>query len=78
MRSGAQMISYELSVGLSILTIVILTDTMQLSEIVERQADGWFLFKGHIPALIAFIVYLIAGMQKSTADRLTCLKRKVN
>lgn len=53
MRSGAQMISYELSVGLSILTIVILTDTMQLSEIVERQADGWFLFKGHIPALIA-------------------------
>ena len=47
MRSGAQMISYELSVGLSILTIVILTDTMQLSEIVERQADGWFLFKGH-------------------------------
>ena len=39
MRSGAQMISYELSVGLSILTIVILTDTMQLSEIVERQAN---------------------------------------
>lgn len=61
MRSGAQMISYELSVSLSILTIVVLTDTMQLSEIVERQADGWFIFKGHIPALIAFIIYLIAG-----------------
>jgi len=61
MRSGAQMISYELSVGLSILTIVVLTDTMQFSQIVERQADGWFLFKGHIPALIAFIIYLIAG-----------------
>ena len=61
MRSGAQMISYELSIGLSILTIVVLTDTMQFSEIVERQADGWFLFKGHIPALIAFVIYLIAG-----------------
>ncbi len=61
MRSGAQMISYELSAGLSILTIVVLTDTMQFSEIVERQADGWFIFKGHIPALIAFVVYLIAG-----------------
>ena len=61
MRSGAQMISYELSIGLSILTIVVLTDTMQLSEIVERQADGWFLFKGHIPAFIAFVIYLIAG-----------------
>lgn len=61
MRSGAQMISYELSVSLSILTIVVLTDTMQFSQIVERQADGWFIFKGHIPALIAFIIYLIAG-----------------
>ena len=61
MRSGAQMISYELSIGLSILTIVVLTDTMQFSQIVERQADGWFIFKGHIPAVIAFIIYLIAG-----------------
>ncbi len=61
MRSGAQMVSYELSVSISILTIVVLTDTMQFSEIVERQADGWFIFKGHIPAVIAFIIYLIAG-----------------
>ncbi len=61
MRSGAQMVSYELSIGLSILTIVVLTDTMQMSEIVERQSDMWFIFKGHLPALIAFIIYLIAG-----------------
>jgi NADH-quinone oxidoreductase subunit H len=61
MRSGAQMISYELSVGISILTMVILTGTMQFSQIVENQADGWFIFKGHLPAWIAFIVYLIAG-----------------
>lgn len=61
MRSGAQMISYELSVGISILTIVVLTDTMQLSEIVARQADGWFIFKGHVPAVVAFVIYLIAG-----------------
>ncbi|WP_298616614.1 NADH-quinone oxidoreductase subunit NuoH [uncultured Odoribacter sp.] len=61
MRSGAQMISYELSVGLSILTIIVFTDTMQLSQIVANQADGWFIFKGHIPAFIAFVIYLIAG-----------------
>ena len=61
MRSGAQIISYELSIGLSILTMVVLTGSMQLSTIVESQADGWFIFKGHLPALIAFIVYLIAG-----------------
>lgn len=61
MRSGAQMISYELSVTLSILTMVILCGSMQLSTIVAEQADGWFIFKGHIPAVIAFIIYLIAG-----------------
>ena len=61
MRSGAQMISYELSIGLSILTIVVLSGSMQLSTIVESQADGWFIFKGHIPAFVAFVVYLIAG-----------------
>ena len=40
MRSGAQMISYELSIGLSILTIIVLTDTMQFSEIVARQGNA--------------------------------------
>lgn len=61
MRSGAQMISYELSIGLSALTIVTMTGTMQFSEIVTMQADGWNLFKGHIPAVIAFVIYLIAA-----------------
>ena len=61
MRSGAQMISYELSVGLSIMTIVVLAGTMSVTELVAAQADGWFLFKGHISAVIAFIIYLIAA-----------------
>jgi NADH-quinone oxidoreductase subunit H len=61
MRSGAQIVSYELSVGLSIITIVILAGSMQLSEIVEAQRAGWFIFKGHIPAFIAFIIFLISS-----------------
>ena len=61
MRSGAQMVSYELSVGLSLLTMVIFAGSMQLSAIVNQQADLWFIFKGHIPAVIAFAIYLIAG-----------------
>jgi NADH-quinone oxidoreductase subunit H len=61
MRSGAQIVSYELSVGLSLMTIVILAGSMQLSVIVEAQRTGWFIFKGHISAIIAFVVYLIAG-----------------
>ena len=61
MRSGAQIISYELSVGLSLLTIIILAGTMQFSQIVAGQASGWFIFKGHIPAFIAFVLFLIAS-----------------
>ena len=61
LRSGAQMISYELSIGLSIMTIVLLSGTMSVTGLVEGQKDLWFIFKGHIPAVIAFIVYMIAG-----------------
>jgi len=61
MRSGAQIVSYELSVGLSLITIVILAGSLQLSTIVEAQREGWFLFTGHIPALIAFLVFLVAA-----------------
>jgi len=61
MRSGAQIVSYELSVGLSLLTIIVLAGTMQFSQIVEAQAGGWFIFRGHIPAFIAFVIFLIAS-----------------
>ena len=61
MRSGAQMISYELSIGISILTMVLLTGTLSVTGIVEAQTDGWLIFRGHIPAVIAFIIYLIAA-----------------
>ena len=61
MRSGAQIVSYELSVGLSLVTIVILAGSLQLSTIVEAQREGWFLFTGHVPAIIAFLIFLIAS-----------------
>lgn len=61
MRSGAQMISYELSIGLSIMTMVMLAGTMNITGICEQQQDLWFIFKGHVPAIVAFIVYMIAG-----------------
>lgn len=60
MRSGAQIVSYELSAGIAILTIVVLTGTLQISEIVQSQQNGWWLFKGHIPAVIAFVIFIIA------------------
>ena len=61
MRSGVQTISYELSIGLSLLTMILITGTLQLSEIVEVQKNGWLIVQGHIPAIIAFMIFMIAG-----------------
>jgi len=62
MRSGVMVVSYELSVGLSLLTMVLMTGSLQLSEIIEVQrTGGWLIWQGHIPAVIAFMIYMIAG-----------------
>jgi NADH-quinone oxidoreductase subunit H len=61
LRSGAQIVSYELSVGLSLLSITVFAGSMQFSEMIASQADGWWIFKGHIPAFIAFVLFLIAS-----------------
>ena len=60
MRSGAQVVSYELSAGLSVLAIVVLTGSLRVSDIINAQANGWWIFKGHIPVIIAFITFIIA------------------
>jgi len=60
MRSGAQIVSYELSAGISIITIVVLTGSLQISDIIASQQNGWWIFKGHIPAIIAFVIFMIA------------------
>jgi NADH-quinone oxidoreductase subunit H len=60
MRSGAQIVSYELSAGLSVLAIVVLAGSLNVNDIITSQADGWWIFKGHIPAIIAFITFIIA------------------
>lgn len=63
MRGAVQLISYEISLALCLITAVILTGTMQVSGIVESQIGpwNWLIFRGHIPAIIAFLVYLVAG-----------------
>ena len=60
MRSGAQIVSYELSAGLAIISIVVLTGSLKISEIIASQETGWWLFRGHIPVLISFVIFIIA------------------
>ena len=56
MRGAVQMISYEMSLGLCLITAVVMTGTMKISGIVEYQQSSWLIFK-QIPALIAFVVF---------------------
>jgi len=60
MRSGAQIVSYELSAGLSVLAIIVLSGSLQVSEIIQSQQNGWWIWKGHLPAWIAFVTFIIA------------------
>jgi NADH-quinone oxidoreductase subunit H len=68
LRSSAQMISYELSYGISLATIILLANSMSLREIVDAQSGYWW---GFIPKWfvflqpIGFIVYAIAGVAET-------------
>ena len=60
MRGAVQMISYEISLGLCIISAVLLTGTMQISGIVGVQGSAWLIFQSPF-TWIAFLVFLIAG-----------------
>ena len=61
LRAAAQMISYEVFMGISLLGVVALTGSFNLREIVEAQNDGWYI----IPQFIGFVIFLIAGVAES-------------
>ena len=60
MRGAVQMISYEISLGLCIISAVLLTGTMQIGGIVGAQDSAWLIFQSPF-TWIAFLVFLIAG-----------------
>lgn len=55
-RSGAQMVSYEVSMGLIVLAVILLAGSMNLTDIVNAQKTVWFV----IPAFPAFVMFLIS------------------
>lgn len=62
MRSGAQIISYEISVTLALLVVILFSGTLQLSGIIESQAKGWWIWRAHGIGLIAFLMFLTASI----------------
>ncbi len=61
MRSAAQLISYEVALGLSLLGIVMTAGTLSLTEIVEHQDTIWFI----VPQFVGFVIFLIAGFAET-------------
>ena len=61
LRAAAQMISYEVFMGISLLGVVALSGSFNLREIVEDQADTWYV----VPQFIGFVIFLIAGVAES-------------
>ncbi|MCZ7670898.1 MAG: NADH-quinone oxidoreductase subunit H [Chloroflexi bacterium] len=68
-RASAQMISYELAMGLSIIIPVMLANSMDLGVIVEAQKNGYFVFMQPIAAII-FCIAVMAELQRAPFDLL--------
>jgi len=68
LRSAAQVISYELNVGLAIVGVLILAGSLSLVKIAEGQAGGfwhWYLFALPMPQILAFVVYVISSVAET-------------
>ncbi len=64
-RSSAQMVSYEVSIGLVIITVLLCVGSLNLSDIVRAQAGGighWYAFSGLLPM---FVIFFISGLAET-------------
>lgn len=61
LRASAQMLSYEVFMGLSLMGVVMLAGSFNLREIVEAQRHQWFV----VPQIIGFVVFFIAGIAET-------------
>ncbi len=67
LRSSAQMISYELSLGLMFVTTIIMADSMTLYDIIDKQASVWFAVIQPVGALI-FLIVTLAEVNRAPFD----------
>ncbi len=68
LRSAAQVISYELNVGLAIVGVLMLSGSLSLVKITEAQSGGfwhWFILAAPFPQLFAFVVYVISAVAET-------------
>jgi NADH-quinone oxidoreductase subunit H len=61
MRAAAQLISYEIAMGLALLGVVMMAGSLSLVEIVHAQGDIWYV----IPQFVGFIIFMLAGFAET-------------
>lgn len=76
-RAGAQMVSYEVAMGLSIIALVMMTGSLSLREITEQQSHGWNVFYQPLTFLI-FLVCSFAECNRTPFDLAECESELVN
>jgi NADH-quinone oxidoreductase subunit H len=66
LRSAAQLVSYEVPMGLALVSVLLMTRSLSLVEIVQRQQriHLWFVF----PGLVAFFLYFVAGVAETNRN----------
>jgi NADH-quinone oxidoreductase subunit H len=72
MRSAAQMVSYELAMGFALVVVLMVSGSLNLSDIVEGQGKGWFASRGinflswnWLPLLPMLVVYFVSGVAET-------------
>jgi NADH-quinone oxidoreductase subunit H len=72
MRSAAQIVSYEIAMGFALVCVLLVSGSLNLVDIVDGQAKGWFASHGAgvlswnwLPLLPMFLVYFIAGVAET-------------
>ena len=61
MRSAAQLISYEVSMGLALLGVIMMSGSLSLVEIVRAQSHIWFI----VPQIVGFLIFMVAGFAET-------------
>ncbi len=61
LRSAAQMVSYEISIGFVIVTVLLCVGSLNLTEIVRAQKDLWFA----VPLLPMFVIFFVSGLAET-------------
>ena len=66
LRSAAQLVSYEVPMGLSVVTVLLMASSLSLVKIVEAQRNSgvWFVF----PGFIAFFIYFVCGVAETNRN----------